>query len=156
MKLSQVVSGPEVDDTNKGLIRSIGDAGASPSNITGKTLLYLMNILLALFAINVVSTTTALGASATYTSSSEQESTYGTGMSRGYIRAMAISDQAGTLYIDQSVDGSHWDKSDSQAMTAGTVAVLAVQLYGQFWRLRIVNGGTAEGYLRASSRSSIA
>jgi hypothetical protein len=32
-----------IDDTIKGVLRSLGDAGASPSNTTGQTLLYLLN-----------------------------------------------------------------------------------------------------------------
>lgn len=96
---------------------------------------------------------TALAASATYT---------GTGRSTGstqycFFNACAYADQAGTLFIDQSTDtGTTYQPILSQAVAAGGSANLSVRLAGALgtgvlYRVRYVNGATAQTVFRLSS-----
>lgn len=100
--------------------------------------------------------TTALAASATYT---------GTGRAASntqycYFNAVAYADQAGTLYVDQSLDtGATYQPVASQAVTATVAGQLAVRLTGALtsatlYRVRFVNGATAQATFRISSSFS--
>lgn len=62
-----------------------------------------------------------------------------------YALARAYADQAGTLFIEQSRDGTTWRSApaDSIAVAAATVASLRVPLLARYWRVRYVNGATA-------------
>ena len=86
--------------------------------------------------------TTALGASATFTGTARD-----TG-STGYynkFRAQAYADQAGTLYIEQSRDSSTWRVSATVSVGAGETKQVDVLIYTRYVRVRYVNGGTAQG-----------
>lgn len=72
-----------------------------------------------------------------------------TGVSR--FRAKAVSDQAGTLLIDQSVDGITWDNTISQPVPAATPTEIESITNDGFTRVRYVNGGVAQGSFRLSS-----
>jgi hypothetical protein len=98
--------------------------------------------------------TTALGASASFT-----------GTSRGingnqqysFFNAFAFADQAGTLYIDVSLDtGATFQQVASVAVAANAGQALTTRLVGQFtaatlYRVRFVNGATAQGTFRIAS-----
>ena len=65
-----------------------------------------------------------------------------------YVAVIASSDQPGTLYIEQSIDGVNVSRSDSQATGAdpgpqgGQSTLLKVQIIMPFVRYRYVNGAT--------------
>lgn len=89
-----------------------------------------------------VLTTTALGSSATYTGDTLDARAY------RYITGRAFADQAGTLYVEHSDDGTTWDVSDTIAVAASTVVVFEKLCYLYYLRLRYVNGATAQGTFR--------
>lgn len=58
--------------------------------------------------------------------------------------AEAFADQAGTLYIDKSVDGgTTWRQVASVAVVAGTSSQISTRISAASYRARYVNGGTA-------------
>src|SRR5579872_1013186 len=65
-----------------------------------------------------------------------------------YILVIASSDQTGTAYVDQSVDGVNVARCDPLATSAdvgpqgGFSAVLKVQVALPFYRVRYTNGST--------------
>lgn len=100
--------------------------------------------------------TTALAASATFT---------GTGRANSagqfaFFNATAFADQAGTLFIDQSLDtGATYQAIASQAVAAGGAGLLSVRLCGAvstatLYRVRYVNGATLQATFRLSSSFS--
>lgn len=65
--------------------------------------------------------------------------------------AGAFANQTGTLYIDQSQDGTNQDISSSIAIPAsGNGASLVVDTVLLYARIRIVNGASAQATLRAA------
>lgn len=97
--------------------------------------------------------TTALGASATFTGTGRSQTTG----NYPWFAATVFADQAGTLFIEQSLDtGSTYQVISQQAVTASVAVQLAVRVTGQatsatLYRVRYVNGGTAQGTFRLSS-----
>ena len=97
--------------------------------------------------------TTALAAAATFTGTARANS----GTQYAYFNATAWADQAGMLYIDQSLDtGATYQPVLSQAVAANIGANLSVRLAGAFgsatlYRVRFVNGATAQTPFRLSS-----
>lgn len=91
------------------------------------------------------STTTALDASASYTSDGEDATSY------DRITGTVFADQAGTLYIEQSPDGTNWDDSTSVSVSASAGQSFSVELVSYYVRIRYVNGGTAQGTFRLSA-----
>lgn len=100
--------------------------------------------------------TTALAASATFT---------GTGRANSagqfaFFNATAFADQAGTLFIDQSLDtGTSYQAITSQAVAAGSGVNLSVRMCGAvgtatLYRVRYVNGAAAQATFRLSSSFS--
>ncbi len=148
-----------VNDAVKGLLRSIGDAGASPTNQTGYTALKLLKdisddidtIRLKIHPPDNAKTftTTALDANATYTGSAKDFNT-----SRlGHAGAIAYADQDGTMYFEGSIDGSNWDiELGSQALTGGSGAQLVVQVPCRYIRAKYVNGANAQSTFRFGGR----
>jgi len=65
-----------------------------------------------------------------------------------YIHAMAFADVDGTIYIDQSHDGSNWDYSESAALTGGAGAKLSSRIVARYVRIRYLNGTTAQTTFR--------
>lgn len=97
--------------------------------------------------LTVDSTTTALAASGTYTTSaavnvSAMRRVFGT----------VISDQSGTLYVQQSPDGSNWDVQSSFSVAANDAAgqgtSFSVDVAAPSARLHYVNGATAQTVFR--------
>lgn len=100
--------------------------------------------------------TAALAASATFT---------GTGRANSagqfaFFNATAFADQAGTLFIDQSLDtGTSYQAIASQAVAAGSGANISVRMCGAvgtatMYRVRYVNGAGAQTTFRLSSSFS--
>jgi hypothetical protein len=143
-----------IDDTIKGLLRSIGDPGANPTNATGKTVLALLSQVydsvyqMARAPNWAILTTTPLDANASFTSSSFDLSSYEW---RHFI-ATVYADQAGTLYVEQSPDGTNWDISESLSVSAGVGASLEVVIKSRYVRVRYVNGATAQSVFRLARR----
>jgi hypothetical protein len=154
-----------IDDTIKGLLRSVGDAGASPANTAGQTILYRLTSiatsllegkqLLGFDRKASTFTTTPLSAGATFTGASQD---WGSGYphSVGFYNVMAYSDQDGTIYLEQSHDNSNWDYSESQALTGGMADKLKSPIYARYVRPRYVNGGTGQTVFRFGGRGAIA
>ncbi|MEM5854667.1 MAG: hypothetical protein QW228_09960, partial [Candidatus Aenigmatarchaeota archaeon] len=83
-------------------------------------------------------TTTALAANATYTSR-----TY-CAQNLDSVGFYVYADQAGTVYYDESFDGSTWRAVKSVSVAAGTPLSDSYVPQGHFVRLRYVNGATAQ------------
>ncbi|WP_292929165.1 hypothetical protein [Novosphingobium sp. PASSN1] len=97
--------------------------------------------------------TAALAASATFTGTGRANSA----AQYEFFAATAYADQAGTLFIDQSLDtGATYQPIMSQAVTAGGAANIAVRMCGTvgtatLYRVRYVNGATLQTVFRLSS-----
>ena len=150
-----------VDDSIKGLLRSIGDPGAAPLNTTGKTLLYntaqveafLSYIRSALFLSDrTLATSTPLANGAVYTSASFNAYQ----SSVGYIEVMVKTDKNGKLDVEQSWDDSNWDLTEQTAIVGGATLVVKKQLYAKYVHYKITNdSGADQTYLRAGHSFSI-
>lgn len=98
-------------------------------------------------------TNVALAAGATFTGTARANSA----SQMCYFNATATADQAGTLLIDQSHDtGATWSTVASQAVAANGFGLASVRVSGVFgattlYRVRYVNGATAQGSFRLSS-----
>ncbi len=96
------------------------------------------------------STTTALGASGTYTTAAA----FALAAYRSIIGS-AYSDQSGTLLVEQSQDGSNWDAQSTVTVTGGSPsAAFEVRVVAPFGRLSYTNGGTAQTAFRLYARGS--
>lgn len=67
------------------------------------------------------------------------------------FRAKAVSDQAGTLYVDQSYDGSTWDNTITQPVAANTPTVVESICTDLNTRVRYLNGTTNQGSFRLTT-----
>lgn len=85
--------------------------------------------------------TTPLAASASYTGTARDGSSTG---SYNKFRARSFADQDGTLYIDQSRDGTTWRTTDSVLVGAGETKFLEAKVVARYVRVRYVNGATAQ------------
>lgn len=94
--------------------------------------------------------TTILLASATFNGTARQVGREGFGKF-GFFRAIATSDQAGTLNIQQSIDGTTWMTTQTVAVTAASVKTLEDKLICEFVRVQYVNGGTNQGSFTVAS-----
>ena len=147
-----------VDDTVKGLMRSIGDVGANPNNTTGSTVLqwlygiFYRNDTMAANTVFSLLTTTALGASASFTSGSDDLNYRG----HRTVVAHAFADQAGTLYIEQSPNGTNWDLVENVALSANVGVALVTVVESRYIRFRYVNGATAQTIFRLAKRYDFA
>lgn len=89
------------------------------------------------------STSSPLSSSATYTGTYEDVSIYEA------IQVIAITDVVGTLYYDFSTNGT--DTDNTIQLSSGTTSELGTHgltVLAKFGRVRLVNGGTWQGYLR--------
>jgi hypothetical protein len=75
----------------------------------------------------------------------------------GTFTYSCISDQAGTLFIEQSWDGTNWDilqgAPSGIAITANTTASGAITVLAPFLRVRYTNGATIQGFMRFFGRA---
>lgn len=88
------------------------------------------------------STTTNLANGATYTGSQFTSQGY------GWICGTVYASHAGTLYIDQSSDGTNYDEIDSVAISATTQTGYSVEVVAPYARIRYTNGATTTTTLR--------
>lgn len=93
-------------------------------------------------------TTTSLAASATYTGTSRDA---GSTAAYQVFCARAFADQAGTLYIDDSTDGTTWRTVSSVAVTANECKTLEARVLARYNRVRFVNGASAQAAFRVTS-----
>jgi hypothetical protein len=108
-----------------------------------------------LLATPYTDTTTALGANASFigTARDTQLDSGSPYCYLGFIRAAALADQPGTLYIDESPDNSTWILGvRSVAVSANTVAIIEHKPIYRYVRVRYVNGATAQTSFRLWSR----
>ena len=90
-------------------------------------------------------TTTALGASASFTGTTRDSGVAaGTATAVTYFNAYFFADQTGTAYIDCSNDASTWRPIATVALTASTGAILTAPVMTRYHRARLVNGTTAQ------------
>lgn len=89
-------------------------------------------------------TTTTLSGSATYTGTSELNDF-------DAVACDVRSDVAGTVYFQFSVNNSDWVDYPAAgfSLTAGGSVVRSAKKLGRYFRLKIVNGSSAQTYLRA-------
>lgn len=92
---------------------------------------------------NLDSTTTALGASGTYTTATPFSLTpYKT------IVGSVYSDQSGTLLVEQSWDNTNWDVQSSISVTGGTGQGFDITIVAPKGRLSYTNGTAAQTVFR--------
>lgn len=68
------------------------------------------------------------------------------------ISGSVFSDQAGTIFIEQSHDQQNWDISTSYTVDAADGKGFSEQLYAPYVRVRYLNGGTNQGAFRLYTR----
>lgn len=92
------------------------------------------------------SSTTALNAAATYTGTSVDVSQYAS------VVVAVKTDQAGTLYIEFSPDGTNWDSSLSFSVAASTNEVHRLTVTRKYFRVRFTNTSASnQTYFRLQS-----
>lgn len=91
------------------------------------------------------STTTPLGAGATYVGTGEEVLDYA---ETTLTVAVEPSSAEGTLYFEYSPDGTNWDTSIPTPVTAGFVVPIRLATVNQFFRVRYENGATPQTALR--------
>jgi hypothetical protein len=151
-----------IDDDIKGVLRSLGDAGANPVNKTGYTALYLLykayeNITNIFSVFNNPSnaeifTTTPLGANAVYYSPSRDF----TNSRLGHAGAIGIADQPSAtdgVYAQLSIDNINWDYKGAYTTASANVGVSLLQtVYARYLRFVWTNGATAQTVFRFGGR----
>jgi len=155
-----------IDDTIKGVLRTLGDAGAAPTNVTGKTILsrleriesYLLEVVYRLYypASAEIFTTTPLSANATYTSSS-----FDVIHSRlGFMGVLAFADQPSAtdgFMVEQSIDNANWDlQSGKTTVSANVGSGIKAAMVARYVRVKYINGATAQTVFRLGGRWMIA
>lgn len=91
--------------------------------------------------------TTLLGNAEVFTSSQTSSGTYDT------VTGTVYASHAGTLNVEQSSDGTNWDKNDSTSVSATTGTSFSVAIVAPYWRLRYVNGATPQTTFRLHARA---
>lgn len=84
---------------------------------------------------------TNLAISAAFTGTSRDA---GSTVGYGVFAANAFADQAGTLYIDKSTDGTTWRAAAQVALAANVPAELRTLITTRYNRVRFVNGSVAQ------------
>jgi len=141
-----------IDDTIKGVLRSIGDAGDAPTNITGMTLLarlyelsghlYDLRKRSSVGAEKGTVTTTPLGANASFTQTWQDY----VGYLYAHLMYLCYSDVSGTMYSEWSHNAVDVIREDSLSYTGGskTGNLIDTRLLARWSRARYVNGATAQ------------
>ena len=97
----------------------------------------------------VNSTSTALGGGETWTGSGENIAVRDVG--RGSVIVAVKTDADGTLYLEQSPDGTNWDSSLTYDVTANINEVHRLTITRPYYRTRYVNGSSAQTYMRLTT-----
>lgn len=92
-------------------------------------------------------TSNPLAGNATYTSGTLIADTYDT------IVGLVYASHAGTLYIEQSIDGTNWDLSESVAVSATTGTRFEKTIVAPYYRIKYTNGGTQQTTFRLSVKA---
>jgi hypothetical protein len=73
-----------------------------------------------------------------------------------YVVGMIFSDQAGTIFIEQSMTGNsgEWDISTSYPVVANDGKGFKEDIFAPYVRVRYVNGATPQGAFRMTARFS--
>jgi len=87
-------------------------------------------------------TVTPLGANASWISNVDDDP------ATGRVTGSVYADQAGTLYVEQSPDGTNWDVVDSFSVSAGSGFGFTVEKVCPYVRVRYVNGTTSQTTFR--------
>ena len=134
---------------SSGLSLAAGSSGIGSVSVTGTaTVSGTVNP-----GVGYTDSTAALAASATFTGTGRANSA----AQYEFFTATAFADQAGTLFIDQSLDtGATYQPIASQAVTASSAGHLVVRVSGAvttatLYRVRYVNGAAAQTVFRLSS-----
>jgi len=141
-----------IDDTIKGVLRSIGDAGDTPINVTGNTLLSWVRWVnenvsdlrkrLSVIAEKGTVTVTPLGANASFVGA------WGDNRLSLHARLMYLcySDVDGTMYSEWSHDAVTVIREDSLSYVGGSITgnLIDTRLLAQYGRIRYVNGAVAQ------------
>lgn len=98
-------------------------------------------------------TTTALGASATFTGTSRDTGTAAASVQvYTNFRAYALASHAGTMRIECSNDNTNWNRMTADtAVAANTAVILTVPVLTRYHRVVFVNGATAQTSLIINS-----
>jgi hypothetical protein len=72
----------------------------------------------------------------------------------GSISVRVDSDQSGSLALEASDDGTHWDTVSTTAVTGATVSEVTLAPYGGVMRLVYTNGSTPQTSFRFSAYST--
>lgn len=99
---------------------------------------------------------TPLGVSATFTSTGSTVGGQFAPTAYPYYTVFVFTDQAGTLFIDCSWDGTTYFNQAQIPIVASTPVQLSVRVVNQIARYRIVNGTTAQTQLQALHTGSAA
>lgn len=91
------------------------------------------------------STTANLAGSATFTGT-----LFSTG-GNARITGTIFADVAGTLYVDQSSDGTNYDITTTVAVSAGIGTSFSVEVFAPNARIRYINGATIQSVFRLYS-----
>lgn len=91
------------------------------------------------------SSTSALAAAATFTGTGEDVLAYGA------VHVTCRTDAAGTLFMEYSSDNVNYDVSHEYSLTAGVFSSPSRAPPLRYYRCRVVNGDTAQTYMRLSS-----
>jgi len=67
------------------------------------------------------------------------------------ITGAVFADKGGTLHIEQSADGVHWDVSADYEIESKDGKGFTEELVLPYWRLRYVNGSEAQEEFRISA-----
>ena len=142
-------------DFLEGIFRAIGDTGPNPQTKKGWSLTYtnyyiwqaadyikscLYPPILALL------TTATLTAGAEYVSNWFDTNSYAKILE--YITGTVFADVDGTLYIEQSWNGSDVDYSDTVSYTGNSHQKFKVERVARYFRLRYVNGASDQTTFR--------
>jgi len=140
------------DDTIKGVLRTFGDAGTTPANATGETILrrlrdieehvYYLRQRWSTVEEKGIITNTPLGANASFTQGwqSYLRSLY------AYLMYLCYSDVSGTMYSEFSHNAATVIREDSLSYTGGskTGNLIDTKFLARWARVRYVNGATAQ------------
>lgn len=69
------------------------------------------------------------------------------------IAGSIISDQAGTLVVAQSFDGTDYDFNQTIAVAAGVGQSFNINIIAPFVQISYTNGATPQGYMRLYARA---
>lgn len=73
-----------------------------------------------------------------------------------YVVGMVFADQAGNIFIEQSMDNQNWDLSTTYAIAANDGKGFKEDVFAPYVRVRYVNGATPQTVFRLTARFSSA